>query len=76
MELEGTGTPGKAIIIKIINPEKTTSNTRIEVDRNTGTWKLSEPISIPLDAKFGEYTVTVSDGRNQILKNGMLKQIK
>jgi hypothetical protein len=68
LEIEGTGTPGKSIILEIINPEKTIINTRIAAIDKTGTWKLSEPVNIPLDAIFGEYTITVSDGRNQILK--------
>ena len=76
LELEGTGTPGKSIIIEIINPEKTTINSRITTIENTGTWKLLEPISIPLDAQFGEYSVSVSDGRNEILKKWTVKTNK
>ena len=76
LELEGTGTPGKSIIIEIINPEKTTINSRIVTIENTGTWKLLEPISIPLDAQFGEYSVSVSDGRNEILKKWTVKTNK
>ena len=76
LELEGTGTPGKSIIIEIINPEKTTINSRIATIENTGTWKLLEPISIPLDAQFGEYSVSVSDGRNEILKKWTVKTNK
>jgi len=69
LEIEGTGTPGKSITIEIINSEKTIINTRIAVIDKTGTWKLSEPINIALDAVFGQYTITVSDGREQILRN-------
>ncbi|MGY5145987.1 MAG: biofilm-associated protein, partial [Candidatus Nitrosopumilus sp. metabat.KBP569_Feb_25m_nospike.7] len=76
VEIEGTGTPGKSIIIEIINPEKTTINSRITTIENTGTWKLLEPISIPLDAQFGEYSVSVSDGRNEILKKWTVKTNK
>jgi hypothetical protein len=76
LKLEGTGTPGKSIILEITNPEKILTNTRIETIDNTGTWKLSEPISIPLDAQFGEYTITVSDGKNQILKKWTVKTNK
>ena len=68
LEIGGVGTPGKSITVEIINPEKIVINTRIAVVDNTGTWKLSEPVNIPLDAQFGEYSMTVSDGRNQILK--------
>ena len=76
LELEGTGTPGKSIIIEIANPEKTITNTRITTIENTGTWKLLEPISIPLDAQFGEYTASISDGRNEILKKWTVKTNK
>ena len=76
LELEGTGTPGKSIIIEIIDPEKIIINTRIVTIENTGTWKLLEPISIPLDAQFGEYSATVSDGRNEILKKWTVKTNK
>ncbi len=76
LELEGTGTPGKSIIIEIINPEKTTINSRIATIENTGTWKLLEPISIPLDSQFGEYSMTISDGRNEILKKWTVKTNK
>jgi hypothetical protein len=72
LQIEGNGTPGSSVILKIINPEQTTTNIRITEVENTGTWKLLEPISIPFDANFGEYTVivsdTVSDEGNQITK--------
>ena len=69
LNLEGTGTPGKVIIIEITNPEKTTINTRtVEID-NIGNWKMLEPINIPFDAVLGKYSITASDGTNHILKN-------
>jgi hypothetical protein len=72
LEIEGKGTPGSSVIVKIINSKEIITNSRIaEVDK-TGIWKLSEPISIPVDAVFGEYTImvsdTVSDGGNKIIK--------
>jgi len=80
LEIEGKGIPGSSVIIKIINSEQITTNMRITEVENTGTWKLLEPISIPLDAKFGEYTVvvsdTVSDGGNQISKKWNVKTNK
>ena len=72
LQIEGNGTPGSSVILKIINPAQTTTNIRITEVENTGTWKLLEPISIPFDANFGEYTAivsdTVSDEGNQITK--------
>jgi hypothetical protein len=80
LELEGNGTPGTSIIVKIINSEQTRTNTRITEVSDTGTWKLSEPISISLDAIFGEYTVMVSDttpnGGNHIIKKWDVKTSK
>ena len=72
LEIEGNGQPGSSIILKIINPDEITTNIRIVKADSTGTWKLSNPINIPFDAIFGEYTLmvsdTVSDGKNIIKK--------
>ena len=72
LDINGKGVPGSSIVLKIINPEQATTNIKItQVDKN-GTWKLLEPISIPLNAMFGEYAVIVSDtasnGGKQISK--------
>jgi hypothetical protein len=72
LEINGKGIPGSSVIVKIINSKEITTNIRIVEVEKTGTWKLLEPISIPLDAIFGEYTVivsdTVSEGTNKITK--------
>jgi len=72
----GTGIPGNPITIKIINSEQITTNTRTTEVDNTGNWKLSETITIPFDALFGQYSIVVSDGKNKILKNWDLKTDK
>jgi len=69
LKLEGTGTPGNAVIIEIVNPEKIKTNTRTAEIDDVGNWSIIEPINIPFDAIFGKYSITVSDGRNHILKN-------
>jgi len=67
--ISGTASPGNAISLKIINSEERVTNTRIvEVD-NKGNWELPNPINIPFDAPFGKYSIVISDGRNQVLKN-------
>jgi hypothetical protein len=80
LEINGKGTPGSSVIVKIISSDQTTMNTRITEVENTGTWKLLEPISIPFDAVFGEYTVmvsdTVSDGVNKISKKWTVETSK
>jgi len=72
LQIEGKGTPGSSVIVEIINSDQTTINISITEVEKTGTWKLLEPINISSDAKFGEYTVivsdTVSDGGNKITK--------
>ena len=69
LNLEGTGTPGKVIIIEITNSEKKIINTRTAEIDNVGNWKMLESINIPFDAVLGKYSITVSDGINHILKN-------
>jgi len=68
LELFGTGSPGSAIIIEIKQPDQKTIITRTAKVDSVGNWKLESPINIPFDAKFGKYSITTSDGRNQNLK--------
>jgi hypothetical protein len=72
LEIEGNGQPESSIIVKIINPDEIITNIRIVKVDSTGAWKLTNPIDIPFDAIFGEYTLmvsdTVSDGENIIKK--------
>ena len=69
LNLEGTGIPGKVIIVEIANPEKDIINTRTVKIDNVGNWKMLESINIPFDAVLGKYSITASDGTNHILKN-------
>jgi len=68
LQVSGTAKPGSAITVTITDPQKVTTNTRTAEVNNAGKWELSEPINVAFDATFGKYTVTVSDGKNQILK--------
>jgi len=68
LEVYGTAVPGSAVTITIIDPQKITTNTRTAEVDNTGKWELLNPINVAFDAPFGKYSVTVSDGKNQILK--------
>ena len=68
LQVSGTAKPGSAITVTITDPQKVTTNTRTAEVNNVGKWELSEPINVAFDATFGKYTVTVSDGKNQILK--------
>jgi hypothetical protein len=61
LQIEGKGQPESSIIVKIMNPDEIITNIRIVKVDNTGTWKLTNPINIPFNAIFGEYTLMVSD---------------
>jgi hypothetical protein len=69
LNIEGTGLPGTTITAKIITPENNVLYTRTAKVDGAGSWKLSEPIDIPFDSIFGKYSITISDGRNELLKN-------
>jgi len=69
LDISGTGIPGTTIITKIITPEDNVLYTRTAKVDGAGLWKLSEPIDIPFDSVFGKYSITVSDGDNELLKN-------
>ena len=68
LEISGTATPGTAVVTEIKNPEQIVINSRTAKVDGTGNWKLETAISIPYDAIFGKYSITVSDGRNQSLQ--------
>jgi len=76
LEVYGKGTPGTAITVQILNSEQELLNTRTTKIDNTANWKLSEGIAIPFDADFGIYSIIISDGENQILKNWEVKTNK
>jgi len=76
LEISGTGTPGKAVVIEIADPTQVVINSRTAKVDGTGNWKLSEPVNIPFDAFFGKYSITISDGKNQIRKNWTIETDK
>jgi len=76
LEIFGTATPGKSIIAEIADPERIVINSRTAKVDGTGNWNLLKPINIPYDAPFGKYSITISDGRNHILKNWILETNK
>lgn len=68
LDVFGNSSPGKALTIKILNPNNDIINTRTTEANSQGKWTLSESITIPFDAEFGKYMIIVSDGKNQVLK--------
>ena len=76
LEISGTAQPGSAITATVTNSDNEVTNTRTaEVDAK-GTWKLSEPIIVPLDTPFGKYSVEITDGRENILKTWTVESSK
>jgi len=45
LEISGTATPGKAIIVEITDPKQVMINSRTAKVEGTGNWKLSESIN-------------------------------
>nr|MCS5527979.1 biofilm-associated protein [Nitrosopumilus sp.] len=76
LEISGTATPGKSIIAEISDPERVVINSRTAKVDGTGNWSLLKPINVPYDASFGKYSITISDGRNHILKNWIIETDK
>ena len=76
LELYGTAIPGSAVTIKITDPQGIITNTRTAEVDNAGNWKLSNPINVAFDAPFGKYSISISDGKNQSLKNWNIKTNK
>jgi len=76
LEIFGTAEPGSAITAEIINPDNEIINTRTAEVNSKGDWELEEPIIVPLDAIFGKYSATISDGRENILKSWSVESDK
>ncbi len=64
LEIFGTGEPGSGITTEINTPEGNVINSRTAEIDSKGDWKLDEPIIVALDTPFGEYSATISDGRD------------
>ena len=64
--ITGTATPGTTLTFDLsdLNGKSiTTFSTKVS---NSGTYSISN--TVPIDRDFGKYTVTVSDGKNQLSK--------
>lgn len=76
LEIFGTADPGSAIKAEIRNPEDKIINSRTAEVDSKGNWKLEEPILVALDAQFGKYSASITDGRETILKHWTLESDK
>ncbi len=76
LEIFGTGNPDGAITTEITSPDGQIINSRTaEIDAK-GDWALDEPIIVALDAPFGKYSATITDGRESVVKHWTLESDK
>ena len=68
LNINGKGTAGKSVIVKIVNSEKNTIITKTTQIDSTGNWEFLDSISIPFDAVLGEYSILLEDGNYNVLK--------
>ena len=76
LKIYGTAIPNKSIIVRILDPQLDITNTRTTTSDSQGKWELLDNVLIPWDAPFGQYSITVSDGNKEILKNWQVKTDK
>ncbi len=76
LEIFGTGDPGSAITAEVANSEGEIINSRTAEIDTKGNWELDEPIIVALDTPFGEYSATITDGRQNILKHWIVESDK
>lgn len=76
LEISGTGNPNSTIIAEINTPTGDIINSRTAQIDSKGNWSLDDPLIVPLDAEFGKYSATISDGREDIVKYWTIKSNK
>ena len=76
LEIFGTGNPGSAITSTVTNEEGEIFVTKTGEIDSKGNWELVEPVIIPTDMPFGKYSTTISDGRQNILKQWTVESDK
>ena len=76
LEIFGTGTPDKTIIVEVATFDGELINSRTAEIDSKGEWELDVPIIIALDTKLGKYSVTITDGKQTILKQWAIESDK
>jgi len=76
LEIFGTGQPNSAITAEISTIEGEIINSRTAEIDSKGNWKLDEPIIVALDTPFGEYSATITDGRQSIVRHWIVESDK
>ncbi len=64
LEVSGTGDPHGAITADITAPDGNVINSRTAAIDSKGNWEVEEPILVPIDTPFGNYSAIISDGRD------------
>lgn len=69
LDVFGTSQPDNTITLKISDSEKNIINSgTVKVD-NQGKWKFEQSIKIPFDTIIGNYSITISDGKDNVIRN-------
>ena len=76
VEISGTGDPNSTIISTITDEQGNIYATRTAEINSKGNWKLVDPLIISLNMPFGQYSTTITDGRENILKNWLIESDK
>jgi len=76
LEIFGTADPGSAVTAEVTNPEGEIINSRTAEVDSKGNWELEEPILVPLDTSFGNYSATITDGRQSEVKQWSIESDK
>lgn len=65
--ISGTANPGTTLTITVLDSKGNVTTTFTTTSDKTGHYSYTA--AVPIDATFGEYTVTVSDGTNKVSKD-------
>ena len=68
LDISGTGTPNGIVTIEIAVLGKEIIHSKLSKIDGNGVWGLDKPITIALDAKLDKYSIRVSDGNQNIMK--------
>ena len=69
LDLSGTGTPHGAITFEMSTQDGIITNSRTAEINSSGNWNIDGSIIVPLNAPFGKYSITVTDGRDSIQRD-------
>jgi hypothetical protein len=68
VNISGTGKANSIVIIEFAMLGKEVISSKTAEVNNKGIWKLDKPITMALDAEFGKYSIKISDGNENLMK--------